>query len=1164
MRSRFVGVAVLMAAVGVVLPGSALSNVNLDGATSGALEFDTRVGTVAPTKAQRRQVKRLKASVTWSQFGTPSTLVRHGKFLARGVRGKNPADAAGWYLNRHKALFGISSLDALAFVSANRLGDSTGWAVTYRQVFDGLRTSESGTVTVGVVGTRARGWRIVSVSSNLTRDRALSGTAKLSAAAAWATAAKRAGLTRSVANILSRKSVRGYSQFRVAGLPGTQLAKLVAFPTVRSGVVPAYETIVMNTKEDLGLRSYVDARTGRILARSSIVHNLNQGSSKLKLAAAESYSFSGEIAATDGACNISGPFAIGAGNRALDGFVNADNAVNDVAIDLMFNGALVPGTHADTFLTPERFRYEPAGGVPPGNYSVQVCDFDDAQNTVWAAPRTYQGTLIGDASSAPPVYLARWKAFASLPPLYTLDADPWNMPNTDTRQTWCWVMAPGCDRLAGGALASRGAWDHDHRTNSATLTTRGNNARSATSYFDVNFPSPPQYSPVSAGRDYSFTWSNDFANRDCNPDPGPTTWDHDAASVNLFVAHNRMHDWAYHLGFTERNWNAQDYNFGLTERRQENDPVIGNVQSGANVGGRNNANMFSLPDGISSVTNMYFWQPQASTYYPPCVDGDYDMSVIGHEYGHMIENRMIGKGNLRAGHHAGAMGESHGDMFGMEYLFGNGFAGASGENPYSGGAYDTGNKQRAIRNYGMNFPTSGGIPQPSRQLMINTLNFSDMGFDVTGPTLTSSQQVHANGEIWSKTNFQIRQLLIDKYDDDYPVDDEELQAECAEGFMPAHRCPGNRRWIQLVFDAMLLAPIGPSMLEERNMMLAADLARFGGANQKELWLGFARGGMGVGATSTNNSLAETDTDPVPDFEPVGTSPATVKFIVKNLDGDPITNARIFVGHHEARVSPIADTNPATPAAGSPATVINLDDTAKFAPGQYEFSVQANGYGLVRFSDRFRSRENETIKIEMAQNWASSASGATATGDGGDTLPNLIDDTERTIWTTPGDRVGGQIVVAGKKVTIDLGGTESINVKYVQVSAMLTNGLNRFSALRSFEVWTCDANKGANCATDAGYTKRYTSPADAFPGTSPRPVSPALLLRQFDIPDAKATHVRFVVRSTQCTGAPSYQGEQDSDPTAATDCDTATPASSDPNFARAAEFQVFRMRSNIHD
>ena len=47
------------------------------------------------------------------------------------------------------------------------------------------------------------------------------------------------------------------------------------------------------------------------------------------------------------------------------------------------------------------------------------------------------------------------------------------------------------------------------------------------------------------------------------------------------MAHNRMHDWSYHLGFTERNWNAQDYNFGLTERRQENDPILGDVQAGA-------------------------------------------------------------------------------------------------------------------------------------------------------------------------------------------------------------------------------------------------------------------------------------------------------------------------------------------------------------------------------------------------------------------------------------------------------------------------------------------------------------------------------------------------------------------------------------------------------
>ena len=58
----------------------------------------------------------------------------------------------------------------------------------------------------------------------------------------------------------------------------------------------------------------------------------------------------------------------------------------------------------------------------------------------------------------------------------------------------------------------------------------------------------------------------------------------------------------------------------------------------------------------------------------------------------MIENRMIGKGHTRQGGHAGAMGESHGDLFGMEYVNSNGFVPVAGENRYAVGVYDTGNK----------------------------------------------------------------------------------------------------------------------------------------------------------------------------------------------------------------------------------------------------------------------------------------------------------------------------------------------------------------------------------------------------------------------------------------------------------------------------------------
>ncbi|WP_306513947.1 M36 family metallopeptidase [Janibacter hoylei] len=104
--------------------------------------------------------------------------------------------------------------------------------------------------------------------------------------------------------------------------------------------------------------------------------------------------------------------------------------------------------------------------------------------------------------------------------------------------------------------------------------------------------------------------------------------------------HNRMHDWSYNLGFTETAWNMQRDNG--TRGGKAGDPELGYSQSGAQSGSRNNANQGTPPDGISGYSNMYLWQPLAGRFYAPCVDGDYDMSVIGHEYGHAISNRMAG------------------------------------------------------------------------------------------------------------------------------------------------------------------------------------------------------------------------------------------------------------------------------------------------------------------------------------------------------------------------------------------------------------------------------------------------------------------------------------------------------------------------------------------
>ena len=195
-----------------------------------------------------------------------------------------------------------------------------------------------------------------------------------------------------------------------------------------------------------------------------------------------------------------------------------------------------------------------------------------------------------------------------------------------------------------------------------------------------------------------------------------------------------------------------------------------------------------------------------------------------------------------------------------------------------------------------------------------------------------------------------------------------------------------------------------------------------------------------------------------------------------------------------------------------------------------------------------------VQPTLRTNLASAAAGASATGDGIN-LARLIDDDEATQWAALGAPVEGQAV------TVDLAGGQQ-SVRRVQVSALLRQQIqtdpdsaaqSRFSALRQFAVYACNAEMGADCTDEAAYALAYTSPADAFPAIAPRPRAPQLIVRSFDVPRIQATHLRFQVVTNQCTGAPDYAGEQDADPRATSDCTTGSPQA---NNVRAAEFQAF--------
>ena len=786
---------------------------------------------------------------------------------------------------------------------------------------------------------------------------------------------------------------------------------------------------------------------------------------------------------------------------------------------------------ADGFATPQRVQLValpiPGAGAVPA-YEAIVLDgaaseplgasvFVDARN----GDVLISESLVDDEGEP------SWKVFPASPsPDYS---------SADTRQLWCWTDAAGCDRALDPSSPDL-EWDVNPGAGSS-FTTDGNNAKGVHNWFSNNpFTVGTETATPRPARDYVYPWTNQWLEQRCNPDTTFTSAernDVDAARANLFAMHNRMHDWSYHLGFTEATFNLQKDNFG--RGGLGNDHEQANAQAGGVSGGpasgfaaRDNANQITPPDGQAPITNMYLWQPIAGGFYAPCVDGDFDMSVIGHEYTHAISNRMVAGPNTGlSGSHGGAMGESWSDLDAMEILNEYGFVPLADENRFAVGPYVTGDKRAGIRNYGMN---------------ASPLNFSNVGYDfvcnaATCPLLT---QVHADGEIWSATNFAIRQALIARYGAGMPA----LQAQCADGLVAVSACPGNRRWIQLMFDAFLLIPTGsPTMLDARDAMIAADQIRFGGANRDLLWNTFASRGFGQNATSSGPS----DTDPVPSFESPTATEATLVFEPVS-DGGPVAGARLFVGRDEARTTPVADTDAATA----------LDSSLALVPGTYELLAQAPGFGAKRVAVELKPGMVKHLQVEMPANLASAATGATAIGDGTN-LGKLIDDTEATNWASLG------APVAGRQVTVRLDPSKPWHqVARVQVSAELRTRLpedpggdtatqSRFSALRQFQILACQVKAGVDCTQDAQFSVLFTSAPDTFPSVAPRPRVPELLMKSFTVPKTNATFVRLRVLTNQCTGAPAYQGDQDDDPLNVTDCED---GSTQDDNVRAAELQVY--------
>ncbi|KAL1916447.1 uncharacterized protein VTP21DRAFT_5638 [Calcarisporiella thermophila] len=289
----------------------------------------------------------------------------------------------------------------------------------------------------------------------------------------------------------------------------------------------------------------------------------------------------------------------------------------------------------------------------------------------------------------------------------------------------------------------------------------------------------------------------------------------DAAVTNLFYWNNMMHDLSYRYGFNEEAGNFQENNYGLGG--EEGDAVIANAQDGS---GFDNANFATPPDGMRGKMRMYLWDET-----DPLRDGDLEAGIIVHEYTHGISNRLTGgpanSGCLGWGE-SGGMGEGWGDFIAtilrmrpefnstVEFGMGEYANGGQGIRKYK---YST-SKKTNPETYGtMNKPGYWGV--------------------------------HAKGAVWANMLYEVYWNLVDKHHFNpewFPPPTTNATA-VREHILGS----GNTLMLQLVLDGMKLQPCRPEFTDARDAILQADKLLTGGENQCEIWKGFAKRGLGMGA-----------------------------------------------------------------------------------------------------------------------------------------------------------------------------------------------------------------------------------------------------------------------------------------------------------------------------
>jgi extracellular elastinolytic metalloproteinase len=362
------------------------------------------------------------------------------------------------------------------------------------------------------------------------------------------------------------------------------------------------------------------------------------------------------------------------------------------------------------------------------------------------------------------------------------------------------------------ANASPFGW---HDTNGAAgaefNTTVGNNAEA---YTDVDANNAPDAgSSPSGGTTRNFDFPLSLAQAPSGYRP--------AAVTNLFYWNNVVHDVQYQYGFDEQGGNFQVNNYG--NGGAGNDSVRAEAQDGS---GTNNANFGTPPDGSRPRMQMFIW-----TAPTPDKDGDLDASIVVHEYGHGISNRLVGgPSNVSCLGNTQQAGEGLSDWWALAY---------------TAKAGDTGPQGRGIGTYALNQPTTGvGIRQQrySTDPAINTWTYQ---------SISGAAVPHGVGSRWAQAAWEVYWALVNQHG-------------FSANLYDAAGNAGNQRAMLYVNEGLKNTICSPAFTDIRNGIIQAAVDNHGGEDVCRIWTAFAAFGLGSNAVSGGpNSTSPTNGFAVP-------------------------------------------------------------------------------------------------------------------------------------------------------------------------------------------------------------------------------------------------------------------------------------------------------------